>query len=172
MKRDPKRIDDEWDLVKIKVVDAEIRKFPNYIVLSGGWAWHYMSPKHVERKILHDHKDIDMFVPPSRFAELVAFLQSWNYERIWTKYDKHSTEFYRYETHVGEKGTIKVLIDVFLKEVPFIEIPRMNLKVVEPKTLLSFYGEVHTTDDCVAVIAAKNCLARGVNPAFRNEMVE
>ena len=171
MKRNPKRVDEMWDLTRVKAVDAEIKMFPSYIVLSGGWAWHYISPKHEERKILHDHKDIDMFVPPEKFQELATFLKNHDYQRIWTKYDKHSTEFYRYEKRVGsDEQSVKILIDVFLKEVPFIT---MGIrKVVEPKTLLSFYGEVHTTDDCVAVIAAKQLLARHVNPVLRNELVE
>jgi hypothetical protein len=42
---------------------------------------------------------------------------------------------------------------------------------VEPSTLLSFYGDIHSTDDCVSVLAARKLLAQGLSPIGREEFV-
>jgi len=182
MKRDPARAGDEWDENRIVTVHYELLKLPDYAVLSGGWAWHYMSPPHRESKLLHDHKDVDILIPVVRAQEFAAFFKSDGYAKIWTKYDRFSTsgrpekkykEFYRVEKHVPCALTnVKVQIDVFLQDVPFVTVASCNLKVVEPKILLSFYSiKQCTTDDCTAVLGARKLLAKGLNPIGRRELI-
>ena len=43
--------------------------------------------------------------------------------------------------------------------------------MVEPATLLTFYGAIHSTDDCVSVLAARKLLARGISPIRRPRLV-
>jgi hypothetical protein len=87
--------------------------------------------------------------------------------RIWTRFDKVSREFYRYEKH-AEGGT-KILLDVFLGDVPCVQVK--TVKVVAPGYLLTLYGYVHETEDCVAVRAAEKLMARGISPIGRKELV-
>ncbi|WP_239014712.1 hypothetical protein [Archangium violaceum] len=77
--------------------------------------------------------------------------------RIWSRFDATSTHFYRYAKYVQDA---KVILDVFVRHVP-----------VEPATLLTFYGDIHSTDGCVSVLAARQLLARGVSPIGRPELV-
>ena len=107
--------------------------------VSGGWAWHFMSPPHRELKHAHDHKDIDLFVKPEAVATLVALLRQRGFEKVWTKYDRlPSTEdFRRYERRVEAGGvamSVKVTIDLFVRDVPFVE--AQGVRVVQPLFLL------------------------------------
>ncbi|WNZ62336.1 hypothetical protein QEG98_00280 [Myxococcus sp. MxC21-1] len=43
--------------------------------------------------------------------------------------------------------------------------------MVDPATLLTFYGDIHSTDDCVSVLAARRLLAKGHSPLGRVELV-
>ncbi|WP_160174454.1 hypothetical protein [Archangium violaceum] len=38
-------------------------------------------------------------------------------------------------------------------------------------TLLTFYGDIHSTEDCVSVLAARRLLDRGIDPIGRSELV-
>jgi hypothetical protein len=67
----------------------EIKAIRKYVVISGGWAWHFITPPgHIEFKHAHDHKDVDLFVAPNEVASLLALLKSRGYEKTWTRFDK------------------------------------------------------------------------------------
>lgn len=169
--RNPKRIDELWNPVRLAVLEREARVLGRIGTISGGFAWHFMSPPHEERKILHDHKDIDVLITPNMFPEVITTLQRDGYQKVWTKYDRISTNFHRYERDITYKDErVKVQIDLFLQKVPRMEVNGVWL--VEPSTLLSFYkAKIHQTDDCTAVIAARSLLARGIYPVGRPELI-
>ena len=184
----PARADEQWDPYRVGVLAREIDSIRAYGVISGGWAWHLMSPPHRERKHLHDHRDVDMFVFPASFSTLVVDLKQRGYTRAWTRFDDPSREFIRYERHVadacprcfvgaisGEPAScascggrwpispctnVKVILDLFVQEVEHIEID--EYRVVEPRTLLGFYGHKHGSDQCVAVQGARALVAAGL----------
>lgn len=43
--------------------------------------------------------------------------------------------------------------------------------MVDPATPLIFFGDIHSTDDCVSVLAARRLLAKGYSPLGRVELV-
>lgn len=167
--RNPARIREKWDAHRVEVMDLEIRTFLcTKGILSGGWAWHYMSPPHEEYKLLHDHKDIDLFVSPHATPKTIWDMKDNGYKRIWTQYDDPSSNFVRFEKY--EDG-VKIIIDLFTANVPYLDLGD-DIRVVEPPTLLSYYkAKKHTTDDCVAVIEARKLLDKGEYPLRRQELV-
>lgn len=164
--RNPKRADEPWNLERLRISETELRALAPWVTVSGGWAWHFMAPPHEELKLFHDHKDVDLFVEPERFPELVQQLTERGFHRTWSRFDATSTHFYRYSKYVGDA---KVILDVFVRHVPSVRVG--EVRVVEPATLLTFYGDIHSTDDCVSVLAARRLLARGVSPVGRPELV-
>lgn len=162
----PLREGELWRQDRIDYQLNEINKISNLVTLSGGWAWHFMSPPHKEVRRLHDHKDIDVFVDPINFNNLRDTLISIGYERAKTRYDDPSGDFYRYVKRY-ELG--KVVYDVFVKSVEFVKVG--GVKVVEPTYLLSLYGHKHTTDNCVAVNAARELLSKNISPVLRKELI-
>lgn len=46
----PKRYGETWDPREIRVMQGELEAVRDLIVLSGGWAWHFLSPPHEELK--------------------------------------------------------------------------------------------------------------------------
>ena len=96
----PDRYGEKWNPVRWAVLAVEIDAVKQYGALSGGWAWHHMSPPHEEEKHLHDHRDIDMHVFPDRFAELVQVLEARGYKRQKTRFDDPSGEFVRFEKYI------------------------------------------------------------------------
>lgn len=171
--RNPARAGEHWDMNRILSLFIECIELPKYAVISGGWAWHFMSPPHEELKLLHDHKDVDVFVPPDRFPEICAHFQGRGYKRCWTRFDGKTEGFYRFE---GRPKGVKVLVDVFLRDVPAVRVVPAgvpsSVAIVAPATLITFYREkIHSTDDCVAVRAARELLRKGIDPMFRPELV-
>ncbi|TSC26723.1 hypothetical protein [Corallococcus sp. Z5C101001] len=164
--RNPQRADEPWKADRLRIAEVELRALAPLVTLSGGWAWHFMAPPHDELKIDHDHKDVDLFVAPERFAELVGLLGTRGFARIWTRFDATSRNFYRYAKYL--EGA-KVILDVFVRSVPSVQVG--DMRVVEPATLLTFYGDIHSTDDCVSVLAARRLLAQGISPIGRRELV-
>lgn len=186
----PERADETWNPYRLAVLEREVVAIRDFGALSGGWAWHYMSPPHVENKQLHDHKDIDLIVYPHAFASLVTLLQARGYARTWTRFDDPSGEFVRFSRYVehacpqchedgvladGERfvcvacncswaedpsAVVKVILDLFVSEVPTLELAD-GITVVDPPTLLGFYGVKHSSIGCVAVRAARELVARG-----------
>lgn len=191
----PKRYGEMWNPVRWAVLKNEIDAVKDYGALSGGWAWHFMSPPHEEEKHLHDHRDIDFHVFPARFAELVVVLEQRGYHRQKTRFDDPSGEFVRFEKHIyvcsdcgghmelvdydADAGTleylcedcgstrsnveppenVKVIFDLFVHEVKTIEVN--GYTVVEPNLMLTFYGVKHSSEQCVAVQAARRIQAEG-----------
>lgn len=164
--RNPKRADEPWNLERLRISETELRALAPWVTVSGGWAWHFMAPPHEELKLFHDHKDVDLFVEPERFPELMQQLTERGFHRTWSRFDATSTHFYRYSKYVSDA---KVILDVFVRKVPSVCVGGVN--VVEPATLLTFYGDIHSTDDCVSVLAARQLLARGMSPIGRPELV-
>ncbi len=186
----PARIHERWNLHRIAVMEREIAAIREFGVLSGGWAWHFMSPAHVECKQLHDHKDIDIFVYPHAFSALAGLLGERGYSKAWTRFDDPSREFIRFARYVenacpncledavlaeGQEfacvgcnarwaaspcEVVKVILDLFVETVPELVLANGH-RVVEPATLLTFYGDRHSSDRCVAVKAARELVARG-----------
>jgi len=191
----PNRMGEIWDPRRLAVLFAELEQVRQFGALSGGFAWHFMSPPHVEEKHLHDHRDIDLHVYPQRFAELVTVLESRGYGRQKTRFDDPSGDFVRFENHVwscsychgrtefldgwadtddvphdaymcldcGETTidplAVKVIFDLFVHDVPTVEVD--GYVVVEPVHMLTFYGVKHSSEQCVAVQAARKLVAEG-----------
>jgi hypothetical protein len=138
------------------------------VVVSGGLAWHIMSPPHEELKITHDHSDIDLFAIPERSAEVFSDLKSMGFNQYWTKYN--TKNFYRYGKTAQRGGKrVKILIDLFIETVPFIDVN--GFKVVEPKFLLSLYKTTHSSKNCTAVKNATELVKKGISPAGRKELI-
>lgn len=159
-----------WPPERIEVSLIELEAIKPWVTLSGGWAWHFMSPKgHLELKHAHDHKDIDIFVKPTDVAMVIEVLKKRDFNRMQTKYDRlpSSEDFRRY----GKVSVSpRVIIDFFVREVP----SRMSSgwKTVEPEYLLGLYSSIHSSDKCFAVQAASKLVARGIDPAGRPELVQ
>ena len=61
---------------------------------------------------------------------------------------------------------------MFVEEVPSVDITD-DIKVVEPKKLLTYYKKkVHSTDDCTAVQAARKLIEEGIDPIGRKELCQ
>jgi len=164
-----------WPAYKIKVGLEILTALKPYVVVSGGWAWHFMSPKdHIEYKHAHDHKDIDVFVDPKNVSYVMQILQGHGFGKVWTRYDRFSSDenFRRYERQIEspEERIFRVTIDFFeKKDVPSREIDGWT--VVAPKFLLSLYNSIHSSHSCWAVQAATRLLDRGIDPLYREELI-
>ena len=187
----PSRAGEQWNPYRLAVLEREVLAIREFGALSGGWAWHFMSPPHIENKQLHDHKDIDLLVYPHAFASLVTLLQARGHARTWTRFDDPSGEFVRFTRYIehacpechddtvladGDRfaciacncswatdpcTVVKVILDLFVSQVPTLELAD-GICVVEPATLLSFYGVKHSSGGCVAVQAARELVAAGL----------
>lgn len=165
-----------WPQHRIDACLLELEAVKPWVIISGGWAWHFMSPKdHREYKHAHDHKDMDLFVEPANVALVVSTLKQRQFERVWTRYDQLPSEedFRRYEKHVlGMEGgsSVRLTIDFFVaKDLPVRELDGWN--VLDPKYLLSLYSNIHSSDKCFAVQTATKLLSQGIDPVGREEMV-
>ena len=161
-----KRITELMDEDKLSALLVEIEAIKDRVTISGGWAWHFMSPVgHVEYKHAHDHKDIDCFVSPApgNVASLIMLLRSRGFERTWTRFDSSSDDFYRYTKPVemGDK-VVKVVLDVFIGDIP--SVMANGVRITEPNYLISLYGVKHQTEKCFSVSIAKGLIAKGENP--------
>lgn len=129
--RNPTRKEEVYDPDRLARQFAEVEAVRGLgPVLSGGWAWHFLSPPHTEYKILHDHKDVDVFVPPQAVLDVRETLLQRGFEKAKTQWDRNDffrlTKFY--------KGG-KVVFDIFVQEVPWVVIQMGDPRVVEPATL-------------------------------------
>jgi hypothetical protein len=174
-RHNPARYGETWPQHRIDVCLAELEVIRPFVIVSGGWAWHFMSPKgHVELKHAHDHKDIDIFVAPRDVAEVVGILQTRGFEKVWTRYDRlpSNEDFRRYEKSVehSDARPVRATIDFFVRnDVPCRSIDGWN--VVEPQYLLSLYSDIHSSDKCFAVQAATKLIAKGIDPVGRAELL-
>jgi hypothetical protein len=167
----PARVGEKWNQERLDVQLAELEQLKNLtpFVLSGGWAWHFMSPQpHEEVKIFHDHKDIDVFIKPNDFYNFMTALKNRGFEKVKTRYDKGSGSFCRY-TKFLDNG--KIVFDVFIEDMPSVE--SNGFLVVPPKHLLPMYSiKKHTSEECVAVITARDLVKRGINPIGHKDLVD
>ena len=168
-----------WKTAKLEAQISAVEMVKDCVVVSGGLAWHFMSPEHEESKTIHDHKDVDLFVIPEKWPEVVSKLKANGFTRYFTKYDTTTPGFYRYgktEEYRPEGRSfevlphVKVLLDLFLERVPTIIVGGFN--VVGPTHLLSLYETTHSSKDCVSVKAAKILVSRGIDPVGRPELVQ
>ena len=58
-----------WKQEKLLEQLSVVEALGDGIVVSGGLAWHLMSPPHIENKKHHDHSDIDLFALPEKSQE-------------------------------------------------------------------------------------------------------
>lgn len=180
------RYGEVWDPDRNQLMLAVIGSISPYIVISGGWAWHFLSPPgHTDYKHAHDHKDLDIFVKPEYVAECVQTLKQLSFQKVSTKYDllPSSKDFRRYERYqdVSPEKAVKLTIDFFVNDVPSRELPTSELgdktrsvKVVDPATLLTYYGRTnasHSSDKCWAVNAARKLIAAGEDVLHHPELV-
>lgn len=161
-----------WKWEKLEAQLEVVRAIKDYAVVSGGLAWHLMSPVHVENKRVHDHSDVDLFIIPEHFSAAIAILKSLDFHRWYTKYDRITPNFYRYgKTTTWTNGKrVKTELDLFVRQVPYREIG--DFKVITVEALLPMYQECHSSSGCTAVIAAKWLVKRGIDPLGRKELVE
>ncbi|OUS01693.1 hypothetical protein A9Q86_07175 [Flavobacteriales bacterium 33_180_T64] len=163
-----KRYGEQWPSYRINQGLDILKQLKAWIIVSGGWAWHFMSPEdHTEYKHAHDHKDIDIFVHPKNVSKVMVILEKEEFKKVWTKYDHlpSNENFRRYEKidwlETGKQ--IRVTIDFFeSKTVDTITVN--NWTLVEPKTLLSYYSNIHSSDKCWAVKAALLLIEKGESP--------
>lgn len=89
-----------WNPHKLAVRMREIEALREYGALSGGWAWHYLSPPHKEEKHLHEHRDIDFHVLSERFDELVIAFGNRGYHRKAVRFDDPSGDLIQFEQYI------------------------------------------------------------------------
>lgn len=163
-----KRYGELWPDYRVAMGLDILEKLKQWVVISGGWAWHFMSPpNHTEYKHAHDHKDIDIFVHPKNVAQVMTILLAEGFEKVWTRYDHIPSpeNFRRYEKvdWLDHGKQVRITIDFFeSKQIETISVHGWTL--VEPKTLLSYYSNIHSSDKCWAVKAAVQLIAQQKNP--------
>lgn len=163
----PVRANEIWNSDRIRIQEDVIRQFGDLITISGGWAWHFMSPPgHVEYKTQHDHKDVDVFVVPWRFHDFLTKATVLGFQTVKTLHDDPSGVFRRYTNF---HGTGKIVFDVYFQEVPHRDVG--TVKVVDPPTLLKFYETTHSSKECWAVKAATKLVASGQDPVGHPSLV-
>jgi hypothetical protein len=156
-----------WKQEKLLAQLDTVKELEDKVVISGGLAWHIMSPEHVEKKTIHDHSDIDLFAIPERSLEVFAKLKEMGFNRYWTKYN--TPNFYRYgKTVQKDNKRVKVLIDLFIETVPFIKVG--EFQIVEPKYLLKLYETTHSSKNCTAVVNAV-LVKKGIDPVGKMELI-
>lgn len=166
-----KRYGERWNSEDLAVLLTEIERTKDLGVVSGGWAWHFMSPSHDELKHAHDHKDVDIFVPPDKVWMMAQRLVERDFERVWTRFDGESDDFHRYVRFVETTKTTKIIFDVFTGDVPSV-VTLSGVTVVDPAYLLTLYGVKHSSEQCFSVQIARSLIARGINPIGRPEMAD
>jgi hypothetical protein len=153
----PARANEEWNPQRLKAQHEEIEALKDIVVISGGWAWHFMAPEHKELKWFHDHSDIDLFVAGEDYMEFLQRMNARGFVKKKTKYDDPSGSFIRFVKYL-DIG--KVILDVFIEDLP-PNVKSNGVRVVDPKHLLSLYGKTHQSEQCVSVQAARRLVAKG-----------
>jgi len=161
-----------WKWEKLEAQLLAVRAIKDYAVVSGGLAWHLMSPPHEENKKVHDHSDVDLFIIPEHFATAIEILKSMDFHRWWTRYDNITPNFYRYgKTTTWTNGKrVKTELDLFVRKMPYRMVG--EFKVITPEALLPLYQECHSSSRCVAVQSAIQLMKNGIDPLGRIELVE
>ena len=171
----PARYGETWSQYRIDAYLKVLLPLQNHVVLSGGWAWHFMSPPgHLEYKHAHDHKDVDLMVPPEKVGLVMSLILGDGFKKVRTRFDRLPSEedFRRYEkvVEVEDHLPFRLTIDFFVKQ------PRVRLvqgwMVVDPAQLIGFYSTIHSSSSCFAVLAAKKLLDCGEDPIGHPSLVE
>jgi hypothetical protein len=163
-KPNPERYGETWLQYRIDWALEAIDALKPLVVLSGGFAWHFMSPEdHIEYKHAHDHKDVDIYIPKANIGMVMGMLPTLGFEKVRTKHD--NADFRRYEQVIedGEHPPFRITLDLFDGDVESVETPS-GWKVVKPDLLLTFYKTHHSSVYCWAVQAAKILLDKGEIP--------
>lgn len=159
--------------MRVRVHEEEVRALGELIVVSGGLAWHFLSPAgHPEYRHAHDHKDLDFLVPPDRANEAAAAMKERGYSRVWTRFDRFPSaeQFRRYEKFEETKeGPVKVQVDFFVRQTTWRL--AQGVRVVEPAELIGFYRSIHSSSSAWAVVQAQRLLADGIDPEGRPELL-
>jgi hypothetical protein len=164
--------DPNWSTKRVEIYLGDLFIIAPDVVISGGWAWHFLSPPgHVETKFSHDHRDVSMFVAPSRMTSVSLDIGELGFTECVLKTDKShgkvpKDEFHRYEKFVDNVG-LKMVFEVTVREVPFRTIG--EYQVLDPKELLKLYEK--STADWGAVVAARKLIAEGIDPQGRPELM-
>jgi len=165
-----------WKQEKLYAQLIAVSAIKDYVVVSGGLAWHLMSPPHVEDKKIHDHSDVDLFVMPEHAQTVLSILKGIGFTRYWTKYDGLDKNFMRYgqTSEIPTEDTtkpkrVKVLLDLFIEKVPNRIVG--GFSVITPEALLPMYETKHASKECIAVKAATILVARGIDPLGRDELI-
>jgi hypothetical protein len=154
-----------WKQEKLLKQLEYVKALGGDVVVSGGLAWHLMSPPHVELKTVHDHSDVDLFATSN---SVFPKLKELGFNRYWTKYA--TPDFYRYGKTSQMNGVrVKILIDLFIGDVPYIRVG--DYKVVEPGYLLTLYETTPSSKNCTAVKNATMLMQRGISPVGRPELI-
>jgi hypothetical protein len=167
----PLRAGEKWNSDWLKHQYDEILHVAHFGVLSGGWAWHFMSPPHKEIKTLHDHKDIDLFAFPTTFSTLVDILYNRGFQKAKTLHDDPAKSFYRYTKYLNKR---KIVFDIFVEAVPYFSkyVDIYNkINIIKPECLLTYYGKSHSSSQCIAVMAAKKLIEKGIDPIDHMELI-
>lgn len=153
----PQRYGETWSPHIVAQYLEVLRYIREFVTISGGWAWHFISPPHIEYKHLHDHKDLDLFVAPNEFLTLIGKLHELEFSRIKTRFDTNA--FQRYVQH-------KLVIDIFFGCVEELRLQRdgEEWSIVEPEYLLSLYKTIHGSSGCIAVVTASELIKKGLEP--------
>lgn len=166
------RYGEEWNPDEFAVMQQEIDAFKDLVVVSGGWAWHFMSPSHVELKHAHDHKDADLFVDPNLLWQIMPRLTERGYEKTWTGFDGVTENFVRYTKTVNTNAKpVKVIFDLFTEKVQSVE-TSSGIRMVVPEYLLSLYGKKHSSVECFSVQIAKALISKGESLVGHPAMAE
>ena len=103
----PARYGETWPQHRIDAYQVVLDVLKPFVVFSGGWAWHFLSPPgHTEYKHAHDHKDVDLMVPTQQVATVMGSLQFLGFEKVRTRFDHlpSAEDFRRYEKVIGWFG--------------------------------------------------------------------
>ena len=118
--------------------------------------------------------------PKSLYKKGSKYASAWNFgpsiedtqpvsalvERLSQKFDSQTS----WQIDDGEHPPFRITIDFFVKGVPSREID--GWRVVRPETLLTFYGNIHSSGSCFAVKAASRLLEQGIDPVGREELTQ
>ena len=160
----PERYGELWPQHRIDWALVAIEPLQPYVIVSGGYAWHFMCPEgHTEYKHGHDHKDVDLYLPKQHIATVMGMLPAMGFEKVSTKYD--GPGFRRYEMVVEEDGhpAFRITLDLFDGDVESLVTPS-GWQVVRPDVLLTFYKTHHSSHYCWAVQSATRLLENGEPP--------
>jgi hypothetical protein len=159
---EPSFFGQRWNPLQLQVIERELAAVQPYVLVSGGWAWHLLTPgEHTEYTQAHNHDGADLFVPPPYVAPLLALLSARGYTRVWSGFDRlpSDADFTRYaRTIYGEAEPVKVVFDLFVADVPCVDVG--GFRVVAPSHLLSLDGH-SSSDRCLSALIARELIARG-----------